>query len=420
MAARSWRRRAWALWGGLAGMGLMLTACSPEVTLDVDVPEQAEQALPDDMSEELDEAVRTAMEATGSSGAIAGVWAPWSGSWVEGFGTDATGADVTSDMTFRIADVTRLMTCDLLYTVAGEGELALDDPVTDYVSGYPNLEDVALVDLCNGTGGLGSYTPSLVDGWIENPDRVWDPLELASFGLGQPRSAVGSQYRDSDAGYVLIGLALERATGMSASQLYETYIFEPLELESTLLPSATASVPGERPMHGEWIPSDGDGELRCEEPKDVSLLSASAGFTNAGVVSTVPELGRYLQALGAGAFQDDDQPERWQPALPATSSAPAWYTAAGGGIIAGPLIGQNGSLPGYMTAGFTDPETGLTVVVTLNNSTTGANAAAYLARQLAAIAAGAPAASGFTDPALGLPWTAEQYRETIAGINVCR
>ena len=40
------------------------------------------------------------------------------------------------------------------------------------------------------------------------------------YGLGQPRSGEpGTVYRESDAGYVLLGVALERATGRSAEEL---------------------------------------------------------------------------------------------------------------------------------------------------------------------------------------------------------
>ena len=40
--------------------------------------------------------------------------------------------------------------------------------------------------------------------------------------------------------------------------------------------------------------------------------------------------------------------------------------------------------------------------------------AAYLAWELAAIASKAPAADGDTAPDAGLPWTAQQYHDTIA------
>ena len=46
---------------------------------------------------------------------------------------------MTDDMEFRVAQVTRAMTCDVLYAVADEGIVRLDDPVTEWVPGVPDL-----------------------------------------------------------------------------------------------------------------------------------------------------------------------------------------------------------------------------------------------------------------------------------------
>ena len=86
---------------------------------------------------------------------------------------------------------------------------------------------------------------------------------------------------------------------------------------------------------------------------------------------------------------------------------------------AGSLIGQHGSLPGYMTAAYADRETGLTVVIVLNNSRGSSVIARLAAWQLAAIASKAPAASGETAPPAGLPWTPEQMDGDLASVAIC-
>ena len=77
------------------------------------------------------------------------------------------------------------------------------------------------------------------------------------------------------------------------------------------------------------------------------------------------------------------------------------------------MIGQHGWTPGYATAAYSDPATGFTVAVVLNDSTAGAQFAQHLSWELAAIASKAPAADGQTAPEFGLPFTAEQYHQTI-------
>ena len=76
-------------------------------------------------------------------------------------------------------------------------------------------------------------------------------------------------------------------------------------------------------------------------------------------------------------------------------------------------------MPGYATAAFADPPSGLTVAVVLNNSAVGGGFAEYLAWELAAIASKAPASGGATAPEAGLPWTAQQYHDAIAAAAIC-
>lgn len=402
-----------------------LAACSAEPDVEVELPPQIETPFADSVNEQLEAAVTNAMTSSGASGAIAGVWAPWSGAWVAGLGTQYPGSGdaVTPTMSFRIAQLTRPMTCDVLYSVAAEGAVRLDDPVTMYVSGVADLTDVTLEELCDGTSGIGSYSSQLSGLWATNPTRVWNPRELASFGLGQRRDTEpGQAYRESDAGYVLLGLALERATGLSAAELLDRYVAAPLGLANTRLPKGAAAAPstGSGPLTGLLSPAVGGGKIDCVTPTDITELSASIGFTDSGVVSTIDDVRRYVQALAAGlTTPEGSADERFDDAKPQYAGAPSWFTTAGGARLPGSLIGQAGVVPGYSTAAYSDPATGLTVAVVLNNSATGSNIAYSVALELAAIASKAPAVSGETAPEAGLPWTAEDYHAGIAAGAAC-
>jgi D-alanyl-D-alanine carboxypeptidase len=117
-------RRLRAAVGGAVALVLALTGCSAsEPEFSYTPPKQVDAKLPDEVATQLQTAVENAMVATGSSGAIVGVWVPWSGEWVTGLGTQTANDDtkVTTDMSFRVADVTRMMTCDVLYGMADEG-----------------------------------------------------------------------------------------------------------------------------------------------------------------------------------------------------------------------------------------------------------------------------------------------------------
>jgi D-alanyl-D-alanine carboxypeptidase len=415
------RRTAVAILAAL-GLVLSLAACAADSHPDVEPLVQPTVVFPKDTTTQLQDAVSFAMAATGSPGAVVGVWAPWSGSWVAGVGTQRPGGGgaVTAAMQFRAGKITRAMTCDVLYAVSATGAVHPDDNVSKYVPGIPEATGVTLKELCDGTSGIGAFTPVLQSEFLINPARQWDPRELASYGLGQDRqSEPGAAYTDSDAGYVLLGLALERATGQSAQDLIQRYVAGPLDLTSTRLPPLGAEAPAANgPVLKGYQSLPAEGVLNCAEPLDITNFSASVGFTDAGVVSTIADIGRYGRALATGALLPKEV-DRFAEPLTAFPGAPAWLTATGGAIQAGSLIGQFGSVPGYMSAVFSDPDSGLTVAVVLNNSAAPSGLAAYLAWQLAAIASKAPAATGQTAPEAGLPWTAQQYHDAIAAAAVC-
>ena len=416
LSSRPWRAAA----VGVVALSLALTGCSSEETYSYTPPEQVDQALPEDTTAQLQAAVENAMAKTGAPGAIVGVWVPWSGVWVSGLGTQSVEDEtaVTTDMSFRVADVTRMMTCEVLYALADDDVVELDASVPDYVSGVAQMDDITLLDLCNGTSGAGSSEAAVQGAWLNTPERVWAPLELASFGLGQAPVAAHTTYRDSDAGYLLLGLALERATGMSASELIAEYVAQPLELTSTSLPGPAAATPGDKPLSGNYLNSI-EGGYDCTAPVDITKISSSTGYTDSGAVSTIEDLGHYVQAAARQGLREEPDPDRFGAPLPSSEGAPSWYQATGGAFMVGPLIGQHGWTPGYATAAYSDPETGFTVAVVLNSSTAGSGVAAYLAWELAAIASKAPAANGQTAPEFGLPFTAEQYHDTISDLTIC-
>ncbi len=395
---------------GAAVVAVALAACAPQASVSLDVPAQVAADLPADTQTQLQAAVDRAVAASGSTGAIVGVWAPWAGTWRTGAGS----AKPSASESFKAGAVTRAMTCDVLYGLAADGTVKLGDSVTAYVPGLPGLDAVTLGELCDSTSGIPSYMPAVSGRLFANPERVWNPRELASYGVAaSPGAQPGTSFADSDTGYVLLGIALEHASRRTAAQLLEKYVFAPAGMTASALPT-DASVQ----LAGKYSGNTADGAVACAEPTDMTDLSPSAGYTASGVTSDLDDLGRYAQALATGA-RSYDTDARFASVLPAAADAPSWFTAAGGAYQAGSLIGQYGSIPGYLTAAFADRNTGMTVVVVLNNSRASDTLVRSLAWQLAAIASKAPAASGQTAPEAGLPWTADDMGAQVTAAAVC-
>jgi D-alanyl-D-alanine carboxypeptidase len=416
---RHWR--ALSAVASLAVAAVLLSGCSADLVTPR-WPAQSTATLSTTVEKQLNDAVVSAMKLSGSSGAIVGVWAPWAGSWTAGLGTTTAkgSTPVTTSMPFRIAQSTTSMTCTVLLALVDNGTVGLDDPASTYLPQMTGIGDVTLRQLCQNTSGIGDYSSELASQFVNNPLRQWATLELVTDGMGvaAPGSSAGA-FSYSNAGIILLGMALQSASGQSWSQLYQKYVFGRLGMTNTSFPGPTQTTMIGTHPHGYATELTEAGALTCGTVDDVTDLSPSMAGTAGGVISSLPDLKAYSQALAAGALVSKSSFASQWKTVTLGSTAPSWEGYGLGVEMLGPMRGQSGAIPGYLTTMMSDPTSGLTVVVMLNNSSAGANFIQQLGMQLASIASKAPAVKG-TAPTISLPWTAEQAATAMTSAAVCQ
>lgn len=397
---------------------LVLAACT-SVSAGSGLPDQQPGGLGADVEKRLDTALTDAMTKAGASAGIAGVWAPWAGSWTAASGTTTLkgATPVTAGMTFRAGQLTMPMSCTVLLSLVDDGVVKLDDPVSQWLPGLVGVTGVTLRELCQNTSGIGDYTGQLRSRILNNPARSWPPLELASDGIATARTGnPGEKYTPSQTNGILLGMALQNATGTSWQQLYKQRIFDPLGMDATVLPdAATLTPPGRHPV-GYAAAPDASGTTVCNPMRDVTRLSPTVGWTAAGVVSNLDDLRAFSQALATGSLLSSASADAQAQAVPAGAS---WQRYGLGMQLVGPLRGAAGDTPGYLSAMYTDPNSGLTIVVALNNSTAGAGFAQALAERLASIASKVPADRAGAKVVGALPWSEQQAVDAMTKAAAC-
>lgn len=370
----------------------------------------------------LDAVLDQAVALSGSSGGLAGVWVPWAGEWTGASGTVGFGEkspEVKPDDRFHLANVTTEITCTVLLRLVDEGTVALDDQVDEYVDWIPTLDGITLEHLCRHTSGLADYYPTLRSHFVANPERPWPPGELVSNGLALPRtSPPGEQVRESRTGILLLALALERRTGRSWSDLASQYVLGPLGLDSTRMPERSTTE-HEDTVGGYSAGIAQNGTIDCAVLVDDSLQSSSMGGAAAGAVSNLEDTRHLAEAFATGALLSEQTVRAQWTTVPLGGTAPAWQQAGIGGVQYGQIRGVAGESAGALTAAFADPESGLTVVVALNNSTSGADFVREVAFALTSIASKLEPVAGRERPLVELPWSFEQASANMQQLAKC-
>lgn len=366
----------------LAGTVLAVTACGAPR------PMPAPPAETPSYVATLQPRIAQAMKENAIPGAVVLVKSPSQGDWWAAFGTGTIGQHqpLSRDDYFRVGSNTKTMTSTVILQLAQEGKLRLDDPVAKYRAGVPNGERIAIAELSEMRSGLFSY--SFDRGFNEtldrDPGKVWTPDELLAIAFAHPvNSAPGEKFDYCNTNIVLLGLIIEKLTGMSASHAFQQRIFAPLGMTHTSLPAPDdASILDPHPrgyLFGTNVSTIDTFALPPAqqaaavagtlEPNDVTNANPSWAWTAGGAISTVDDLAVYVKALVAGGLLDQKTQQARLASIQPTD--PAHPGAAGYGLgIAqfGPLIGHDGQLPGFMTFMGYDPKTELTLVVATNLS----------------------------------------------------
>src|SRR6185312_16031127 len=135
---------------------------------------------------------------------------------------------------YRLASVTKQFTAACILLVKQDGKLRLEDRVRKWLPQLPASDDkITLYNLLTHTGGLIDYEDLIP------PSRTTQlsDADVLSMIASQHRLYFepGSAHRYSNGGYVLLGLVVERASGMDLADFMRKRIFQPLGMKRTLM-----------------------------------------------------------------------------------------------------------------------------------------------------------------------------------------
>ena len=258
-----------------------------------------------------------------------------------------TNAKIEPNDAWRIASVSKAFNGAAALALVQGGELSLDDTIAQRLPELPAAWGlVTLREALQHTAGLPEFTVSrqFIDELTNDPRGPVAPTTLLSYVADQPLDfPPGSQYHYSDSDNIVVGLMIEQATGLPYEQALSSLVTDPLGLGNTSMATGwTLPTPF---VHG----YEGGDE-------DVSLiLNASIAWASGGMISTPPDLARFVRAYAGGKLITGATRAAQFSFVPGSSGPPGpGANAAGLGIFryttrCGTVYGLTGNFPGYTT-----------------------------------------------------------------------
>jgi D-alanyl-D-alanine carboxypeptidase len=402
---------------------LVLSGCSGS---DGKSDSGGKDAVPEGVSKSVDSFAEKAMKASKSSEAIVGVWLPDGKSYVSAYGNDK----LKTDAPLRAAETTAPASCAALLQLVQNGTLDLDREISKDLTRQVDIDKITYKQLCDGTSGLADYQGAYKPLAEENPTRPWNVNELLAQGLTKsPLPGAGEDVYVSNTDPLVLARAMRANTTHSTSRLLERYVFDPAKMKNTEYPDTSEDQLPSGSMTALTYPRKDNKPVCEDEPTKLNAVSPSILGAAGATVTTADDLHRFYSAFfdakygGKKLFNSvmkpkslvnpkRDKDNKIVEEAPKPKDGEVTHEYAWGMEKIGPLYGRTGSLPGEMTAAYIEPESGMTVIVSLNNSA-GDN-------DLATATAFGIAADIAEDAKVEIPWKADDKSKEIDSHAICK
>ena len=197
------------------------------------------------------------------------------------------GVAATPEAVFPIGSVTKTMTGLAIMQLVAQGRITLDDPAGRHIDGLPApVAALRIRNLADHSAGLVGYLD--VPGF---PRASQDPItrqQVVDWFAKQPlQFEPGTRWSYSNSGIYLLGLIIEKVSGLSYDRYLQEHVFAPFGMANSSLAGWARLQP--RRAHGYRLGRDGLENAQRYDP----LVAFSAG----AVLSTVDDMLRYRRGV---------------------------------------------------------------------------------------------------------------------------
>lgn len=207
----------------------------------------------------------------------------------------------TEKSVFQIASLTKPFTAIIILQLQESGHLSLKDKLSKFLPDFPNGDRITVEQLLTHTSGLANID-------VEETDTItWSPVSkreiLASFKDIPLAFTPGTQFSYRNSGYFLLGLIIEKVTGVPYQKVVRERLIEPLQMSHSGFDFIHLKDPAK--VTGYTI-------LTADRQQTAHLIDSTVTFASGDIFSTTGDLYKWARSVAARQFLSA---KTWKKAL---------------------------------------------------------------------------------------------------------
>lgn len=263
----------------------------------------------------------------------------------------------SANTVYRLGSLTKQFTALGVMQLVEAGRIRLDDEITTYLPDFPTQgHRVTVHHLLTHTSGIRNYTALGPRFWQVASRQDLTDAEMVGLFKGEPFDfAPGEKWNYSNSGYYLLGMIIEKASGLPYRRYLQERILAPLGLAAT-------SYCDEAPI----IPDRAQGyEVEKGQVVNDGVISMNTPGAAGAMCSTVLDLLKWQRALGEHRLISAASTDRMATrALLNNGDTTRYGYGLGIGQLEGHRrVGHGGGINGFITQLDNFPDDDVTVVV---------------------------------------------------------
>ncbi len=313
-----------------------------------------------------------------------------------GYADKAKKTPMRADDSFQIGSTTKTFTAVLVMRLVAQGKIALDATISTYLPGLlPDGTAITIRELLSHTSGLSDFAndPRFLAPYEHGRlGFAWTPEQMVGFAASRPLEfAPGTKFSYSNTNYVVLALLAQSVGGESYERQLARYIFRPLKLDHTSLPSSTTTLPD---VHGyaragaEGLGAYG-GDTAHAPLVDTAAMNPAAAWAVGGIRATAQDEADFLRGLFSGKLLPQAQVAAMQDTSASGGAYGLGLMPTGGyehewrsytktiNTTCGRAWGHGGAFPGYYQLPISSPDGSRQAVLLVNADETLLSPAQY-------------------------------------------